>query len=98
MLYRQAQPRSLLSRVLLALLVLVDRQRGRRRRVELDLLALSPYLQRDIGFPPDGETSCSASLGGGLRMESAGALFWRARAIGSRTGDSDWPERGRDAR
>jgi len=55
MLYREKSAGFSLDRLLLRLVRLFDsRQRRRhRRRVELDLLALSPYLQRDIGIPDD---------------------------------------------
>lgn len=49
MLYRESKPS--LGKALLRFFILFDGRRRRRRRVEQDLLALSPYLQRDIGYP-----------------------------------------------
>ena len=51
MLYREQSAEKSPGKLLLRLLFLFDRRQRRRRRVEQDLLALSPYLQRDIGFP-----------------------------------------------
>lgn len=50
MLYREPKARHSFSRGLLRVLGLFDRRQRRRRRVEQDLLSLSPYLLRDIGF------------------------------------------------
>jgi hypothetical protein len=51
MLYRERTAGTSPRKALLRLFYLFDRRQRRRRRVEMDLLALSPYLQRDIGFP-----------------------------------------------
>ena len=51
MLYHEPKPGFSASKLLLRLTVLFDGRQRRRRRVEMDLLTLSPYLQRDIGFP-----------------------------------------------
>ncbi len=53
MLYRMNQNSRRLRDAVLRLLALFDGRQRRRRRTEMDLLALSPYLQRDIGFPSD---------------------------------------------
>ena len=53
MLYRERTDGFSFRRALLRLTHLFDGRRRRRHRVEMDLLALSPYLQRDIGFPDD---------------------------------------------
>ncbi|RYG95552.1 MAG: hypothetical protein EON57_16475 [Alphaproteobacteria bacterium] len=49
MLYRENKPS--FGRAVQRLFAHFDGRVRRRRRVEQDLLALSPYLQRDIGFP-----------------------------------------------
>ena len=51
MLYHVPKARPSLHRALLRVLVLFDGRRRRRRQVEQDLLSLSPYLRRDIGYP-----------------------------------------------
>jgi hypothetical protein len=51
MLYHEPKPDVSLDRALLRFFFLFESRRRRRRRVEQDLLALSPYLQRDIGYP-----------------------------------------------
>ena len=48
MLYREPKARKFFERGLLP--VFFDRRLRRLRRVEQDLLSLSPYLLRDIGF------------------------------------------------
>lgn len=48
MLYRENKPS--FRRAVQRLFAYFDGRMRRRRRVEQDLLALSPYLQRDIGF------------------------------------------------
>lgn len=53
MLYRERTNGFSLNRALQRLSHLFDGRLRRRRRVEMDLLALSPYLQRDLGFPPE---------------------------------------------
>jgi hypothetical protein len=53
MLYRERTGGSSLRKALLRLTHLFDGRSRRRRRVEMDLLSLSPYLQRDLGFPRD---------------------------------------------
>jgi hypothetical protein len=53
MLHRERTAGPSLRHSLLRLIHLFDSRQRRRRRVEMDLLALSPYLQRDIGFPYD---------------------------------------------
>jgi hypothetical protein len=50
MLYREPKSPSFRHRTLLRLFFIFDGRGRRRRRVEQDLLALSPYLQRDVGF------------------------------------------------
>lgn len=49
MLYREPKARKSFVKGLL-LVFFFDRRQQRRRRVEQDLLSLSPYLLRDIGF------------------------------------------------
>jgi hypothetical protein len=49
MLYRERKPS--LRRLVVLVRAYFDGRTRRRRRVEQDLLALSPYLQRDIGYP-----------------------------------------------
>jgi len=49
MLYRERKPS--LRRAARRVLAYFDGRQRRRRQVEQDILALSPYLQRDIGFP-----------------------------------------------
>ena len=49
MLHRENK--SSLRRAARHVLAYFDGRLRRRRQVEQDLLALSPYLQRDIGFP-----------------------------------------------
>ncbi len=51
MLYREHKPS--LRQALQHIFVFFDGRQRRRRRVEQDLLGLSPYLQQDIGFPFD---------------------------------------------
>jgi len=51
MLHRAEKPAKSPGKMLLRLLYIFDGRQRRRRRVEMDLMALSPYLQRDIGFP-----------------------------------------------
>ena len=51
MLHREQKPGRRFGKLLLRLSYLFDGRQRRRRRVEADLLSLSPYLQRDIGFP-----------------------------------------------
>ena len=53
MLYRMNQDDRRIRNLLLRLLALFDGRQRHRRRTEMDLLSLSPYLQRDIGFPSD---------------------------------------------
>ena len=53
MLYRERTGGISLKKALLRLAHLFDGQARHRRRVEMDLLSLSPYLQRDLGFPRD---------------------------------------------
>lgn len=53
MLYRERTGDFSLRKALLRLTHLFDGRARHRRRVEMDLLSLSPYLQRDIGFPGD---------------------------------------------
>lgn len=53
MLYRERKPETSLDKALLRFFYLFDSRLRRRRRVEQDLLTLSPYMQRDIGFPWD---------------------------------------------
>jgi len=50
MLYREPIRELSLDRALMRFFYLFDARGRRRRRVEQDLLALSPYLQRDIGY------------------------------------------------
>ena len=51
MLYRERTDSFSLRKTLLRLTHIFGGRQRRRRRVEMDLLSLSPYLQRDIGFP-----------------------------------------------
>jgi hypothetical protein len=51
MLYSNETTESSRRMALLRFLWLFDGEQRRRRRVETDLLSLSPYLRRDIGFP-----------------------------------------------
>jgi len=51
MLHREQKPGRPAGGMLLRLMYLFDGRQRRRRRVEMDLLSLSPYLQRDIGYP-----------------------------------------------
>lgn len=53
MLYRERTNGFSLQKALLRLSSLFDSRLRRRRRVEMNLLSLSPYLQRDVGFPPE---------------------------------------------
>ena len=53
MVYREPTGGFSLHRALLRLSHLFDSRLRRRRRVEMDLLSLSPYLRRDLGFPPE---------------------------------------------
>ncbi len=50
MLYREPTVGFSLKKVFLRLPSMFDARQRRRRRVEMDLMALSPYLRRDIGF------------------------------------------------
>lgn len=50
MLYREPSKEISLDKAVIRFFHLFDREVRRRRRVEQDLLALSPYLQRDIGY------------------------------------------------
>ena len=49
MLYREHRPS--LGRAARHVMAFFDGRLRRRRQVEQDLLALSPYLLRDIGYP-----------------------------------------------
>ena len=51
MLYREPKPEVSVDKALLRFFFLFDGRQRRRRQVEQDLLALSPYLRRDIGYP-----------------------------------------------
>lgn len=53
MLYRERTNTLSLRRGIARLTGMLSGVNRRRRRVEMDLLALSPYLQRDIGFRCD---------------------------------------------
>ncbi len=53
MLYRISKGNRWLGHTVLRLFAVLDGRKRRRRRTEMDLLSLSPYLQRDIGFPGD---------------------------------------------
>jgi hypothetical protein len=53
MLYRERTDGFPLRRAVARLIGMFSGVNRRRRRVEMDLLALSPYLQRDIGFTGD---------------------------------------------
>lgn len=53
MLHRERTYGFSLRRAMARLAGLLAGGNRRRRRVEMDLLALSPYLRRDIGFPGD---------------------------------------------
>ena len=53
MLYRERTNTFSLRRAIARLFGMFSGANRRRRRVEMDLLALSPYLQRDIGFRGD---------------------------------------------
>jgi hypothetical protein len=50
MLYREPKTERSLDKALLRFFYLFDSRARRQRRVEQDLLSLSPYLQRDIGW------------------------------------------------
>ncbi len=53
MLYREPKAEVSLDKALLRFFFLFDSRLRRQRRVEQDLVSLSPYLQRDIGFPTE---------------------------------------------
>jgi hypothetical protein len=53
MLYRERTEQLTWNRALARLVSLFDGRRRRQRRTEMDLISLSPYLRRDIGFPPE---------------------------------------------
>ena len=72
MLYREQTVGFSLKKVFLRLPSLFDARQRRRRRVEMDLMSLSPYLRRDIGFderrpvnlpPCTGEETGTAGFG-----------------------------------
>jgi len=63
MLYRERTTGFSLHKALLRLAHVLDGRQRRRRRVEMDLLALSPYLQRDIGFADEAATILSRVRG-----------------------------------
>ncbi len=50
MLYRETSREFSLQKALLRFFYLFDARLRRQRRVEQDLLSLSPYLRRDLGF------------------------------------------------
>jgi hypothetical protein len=54
MLYRPQPDSRAFRHLLLRIASVFDGRRRRRRRTQMDLMSLSPYLQRDIGFPVDG--------------------------------------------
>jgi uncharacterized protein YjiS (DUF1127 family) len=50
MLYREHRPISIFAIRRIALTMAAWRQSARRRRAELDLMAMSPHLKRDLGL------------------------------------------------
>jgi len=64
MLYRERTEQLTWNRALARLASLFDGRRRRQRRTEMDLISLSPYLRRDIGFPPPNEKPQLYQIGG----------------------------------